>query len=224
MQSDPSGGNLPETRVIYRTLCGVVLLCLLPEICIQMAPLWGDTPERLRRGFESYAAFWPGLLRDWRPNYPMQALTMFLSYSFLHTGLWHLGFNMFTMWSLGFLVIEGSSPKQFLLIYANSAIGGAVGYALLAQSPYPMVGASGSLFGLAGALIWLGWQNSSATQYRWSMFIWQSFVLILMNVVMYWAMDGQLAWQTHLGGCLTGMGTMALLARLKNGRDPENQS
>lgn len=215
MQPHPSGGSAPASRVIYRTLCGVILLCLLPEICIQMAPIWGNTPDRLRRGFESYSAFWPGLLRDWRPNYPLQSLTMFISYSFLHTGLWHLGFNMLTLWSLGFLVIEGSGPKRFMLIYATSAIGGAVGYTVLTQSPYPMVGASGALFGLAGALIWLGWQDPRNAEFRWSMLTWQSFVLIAMNVVMYWAMDGRLAWQTHLGGCLAGAGVMAILTRLE---------
>jgi membrane associated rhomboid family serine protease len=28
--------------------------------------------------------------------------------------------------------------------------------------------------------------------------------LIAMNVTMYWALDGLLAWQTHLGGFISG--------------------
>jgi rhomboid protease GluP len=32
-----------------------------------------------------------------------------------------------------------------------------------------------------------------------------------MNLVLWWAMSGQLAWQTHLGGFLAGAAAAALL-------------
>ena len=78
---------------------------------------------------------------------------MFLSYAFLHGGLLHLGMNMITLWTLGQAVIDRVGQLRFSLLYAGTALGGAAGYGLLAEGVQPMVGASGALFGLAGALL-----------------------------------------------------------------------
>jgi membrane associated rhomboid family serine protease len=67
-----------------------------------------------------------------------------------------------------------------------------------------MVGASGALFGLAGALLaWAYVDRFTARIGLWPVAQVAMF-LIAMNVALYWALDGQLAWQTHLGGFMTG--------------------
>ena len=47
----------------------------------------------------------------------------------------------------------------------------------------------------------------------------------LLNLLLWWAMDGQLAWETHLGGFLAGW-VMALLAdpRPREGADGKDSS
>ena len=66
------------------------------------------------------------------------------------------------------------------------------------------VGASGALFGLAGALMaWAYVDRFTARLGLWPIAR-VGALLIAINVAMYWALDGQLAWQTHLGGFVAG--------------------
>ncbi|MDC1399675.1 rhomboid family intramembrane serine protease [Yoonia sp.] len=67
-----------------------------------------------------------------------------------------------------------------------------------------MVGASGALFGLIGGL--LAWTYVDRFTYNEGLWPIARAVLILvaLNLVLWWAMDGQLAWQTHLGGFIAG--------------------
>lgn len=155
-------------------------------------------------------AFWAGLLYNWRPNYPGQPVTMFLSYAFLHGGIWHLTGNMLCLFVLGRRLMDRLPPRSFFLLYLVSAVGGGLGFGLLSQSPAPMVGASGALFGLAGALIWL----EAAERRRFGTPIWPVFGVILglvvLNAMMWLALAGVLAWETHLGGFVAGAAFCAL--------------
>ncbi|MFU8778601.1 MAG: rhomboid family intramembrane serine protease, partial [Roseovarius sp.] len=93
---------------------------------------------------------------------------------------------------------------RFAAIYALSLLGGAVGFALLSTAVQPMVGASGALFGLVGALV--GWDYAARRLARAGIgpVLRVIGLLVLLNLVMYWGMAGNLAWETHLGGFLTG--------------------
>jgi len=129
---------------------------------------------------------------------------MFGTYAFLHSGILHLIVNMFTLWSLGRLIIGRVGARRFLLLYAASVLGGAVFYGLLAPSLSPMVGASGGLFGLAGGV--LAWNYIDL--FFSNRGLWPvgraALMLIGMNIVLWYVMDGHLAWQTHLGGFVLG--------------------
>ena len=82
-----------------------------------------------------------------------------------------------------------------------------------------MVGASGALFGLAGALLaWSYVDRFVAREALWPIAR-MAGLLIAINIAMYWGLDGQLAWQTHLGGFVAGW-ILALLIDPR-GRDPE---
>lgn len=165
----------------------------------------GSAYRTLRTTALAYGAFWPGLLRDWQPNFPLQSGAMFATYAFLHAGPVHLAMNMLTLLSLGRAVIRRTGGRAFVLIYAVSVLGGGVGYGFLAPGYQPMVGASGALFGLAGALV--VWEYDDRRRLRMdSRPILQALLLLVgVNVAMYWALDGRLAWQAHLGGALAGM-------------------
>ena len=159
---------------------------------------------RLRHTAYEYSGFWPGLLQGWQPNYPGQGATMFVTYALLHGGPGHAIINMITLWSLGRAAVDWVGLRGLALTYLVTLLGGAGGYTLLAATPQPMVGASGALFGLAGALaIWSYRDRPDRARARWFLG-WIVGLLVAMNVAMYWALDGQIAWQTHLGGALAG--------------------
>ena len=200
------------TRLLPWPLLVLVLVCLVPELALQLSP----APEFLRGKLLQNFAFWPGLLGGWRPNYPLQGLTMFVTYGFLHAGIWHFIFNMVTLVSLGRPLLGDLGAGRFLVLYAVGLVGGGLGYALFATRPLPMVGASGALFALAGALVWQHFAEDWREKTRLAAAraaLWPISLLIGLNVVMYEVMQGQLAWETHLGGFLAGALGMALLLR-----------
>lgn len=185
-------------------LLGLIAVCVVIELVLRLSDLGLIGSERLRALAYEYAGFWPGLLDDWRPNYSSQPYLMFATYAFLHGGLVHLIVNMITLWSLGTLVIGRVRLRGFALLYIGALIGGAIGYSLLSTDPRPMVGASGALFGLIGGV--LAWLYVDRYTYSEGLLpVLQAVVmLIILNLVLWWAMDGQLAWETHLGGFITG--------------------
>jgi rhomboid protease GluP len=75
-----------------------------------------------------------------------------LTYMFLHGGLMHIAFNMWCLWDLGALCESLYGRWTFAAIYLTTGI--AAGLASVAWNPGVLsVGASGAIFGLAGALI-----------------------------------------------------------------------
>ena len=188
----------------------LILVCIAVELILTLGDLGLTGQTRLRALAYEYGGFWPGLLGNWTQNYPGQDYLMFLTYSFLHSGWIHLTINMVTLWSLGRPVMARVGGTGFVLLYLASILGGATGYALLAPDLQPMVGASGALFGLAGGL--LAWMYVDRFTYGQGLLpVAQAVgVLIVLNLVLWWAMSGQLAWQTHLGGFVSGW-LMALL-------------
>jgi membrane associated rhomboid family serine protease len=158
-----------------------------------------------------YGAFWPGLLGNWQPNFAGQPMTMFATYAFLHADLSHMLGNVITLIVLGQIVCARVGQRAFLLIYTAAAIGGALGFALLIRSPQPMVGASGALFGLAGAWIWWLWCDRARTRYGNLHVLTIVVGLITLNVVIWISLSGLLAWQTHLGGFLAGAAIASML-------------
>ena len=188
----------------------LLALCVGIEVLLQLSDLGWVGSRRLRGLVYDYGAFWPGLLDNWTPNYAAQPYVMFLSYGLLHGGLSHLAVNMITLWSLGIAVLDRVGGRGFLLVYLGAQVGGGIVFALLAQPVPPMVGASGALFGLAGALLaWNYVDRFTRHEGLWPVAN-AAFWLVVLNLVLWWAMSGQLAWETHLGGFIAGW-IMALL-------------
>jgi membrane associated rhomboid family serine protease len=183
---------------------GIVAICVTVEVVLLTADAGFIANPRLRQKAYEWAGFWPGLLQGWQPNYPGQAGAMFLTYGFLHGGPLHLAVNMVTLWSLGLAVLDRVGAWGFAGLYLASLLGGAVGFGLIAETFRPMVGASGALFGLAGGL--LAWNYVDRFTFRERLWPVARVILFLvaMNVAMWWALEGQLAWETHLGGFVIG--------------------
>lgn len=185
-------------------LYALIALCCVIEAALSLADLGVIKPNHLRQLVYDYGAFWPGLLDGWKPNYAAQPYAMFFTYTFLHGGLVHLSVNMISLWSLGHAVLNRIGRGSFALLYFGTSLCGAAGFTLLAPTLRPMVGASGSLFGLLGAIV--AWDYIDRYDDREGLQDVARIILLLvgLNFVLWWAMGGQLAWQTHLGGFLGG--------------------
>lgn len=182
----------------------IASICVSVEAVLLLGDLGVFDEPRLRLLAYEYGGFWPGLLQDWRPNYVGQPQLMFFTYGFLHSGIVHLAVNMVTLVSLGAAVAERVGSLRFAAIYAISILGGAAGFALLSTGLRPMVGASGALFGLAGAVTAWEYLDRRDLGETLTPVLRILAILFILNVVLWWAMNGLLAWQTHLGGFLAG--------------------
>lgn len=187
----------------------LIAVCTGIEGLLQLAEFL-DLAPRLRATVYENGGFWSGLLRNWQPNYGAQPYAMFLTYGFLHGGLVHMAVNMLTLWSLGREVVGRVGSWGFALLYFGAMIGGGAGHAALATGPAPMAGASGALFGLAGGLLaWAYVDRYTLQETLWPI-LRAAAILAALNLVLWWAMDGLLAWQAHLGGFVLGW-VLALL-------------
>ncbi|MGL5857896.1 MAG: rhomboid family intramembrane serine protease [Angustibacter sp.] len=133
----------------------------------------------------------------------------FLTSAFLHSrGFFlHIAFNVLVLYQIGPYLERTLGRLRYVAVYLVCAFGGSVGYLVLAD-PWgeswrtAVVGASGAVFGLFGALLVvqrrLGQDNRGL------------FVLVGLNVVIGFVVSG-IAWQSHLGGLVTGAGCAAAL-------------
>jgi rhomboid protease GluP len=75
-----------------------------------------------------------------------------LASNYVHVGILHIGLNMWCLWNLGLLAERIFEPWTYALIYTATGLAGSL--ASLWWHPLVVgVGASGAIFGLAGALI-----------------------------------------------------------------------
>jgi rhomboid protease GluP len=119
---------------------------------------------------------------------------------FLHGSIWHLFFNMYALYNLGRLAEGVYGAKKFFIIYIVTGMGGSL-LSLLMNYSNVSVGASGAIFGLAGALFASGlkYRNTSLNRLARSLL---PFILInlLIGFVTPVVDNG-----AHIGGLLSGM-------------------
>jgi len=143
----------------------------------------------------------------------------FLTSAFAHSPgqVMHILFNMYALWVLGQYLEPMLGRIRFAILYLVSAFGGSVGYLLLATPPpspltqagvdssnwlVSMVGASGAVFGLFGALLVLNRHLGRSSG--------SILGVLAINAVLGFVLPG-IAWQAHLGGLLTGLGLAAVI-------------
>ena len=174
----------------------IIVICVVVWLLQQVSP---QVTDKL--------AFVPmfGRTEPWR----------FLTAAFAHSPgqLLHILFNMYALWILGQYLEPMLGRVRFAALYLVSAFGGSVGFLLLASPPVsvagltnnswvtPMVGASGAVFGLFGALIVLNRHLGRSSG--------PIFVVLGINAALGFLVPG-IAWQAHVGGFLTGMALAAV--------------
>lgn len=87
------------------------------------------------------------------PAFASEAPWMFITSIFLHADISHLFFNMLALLFFGTSLERMVSKQVFLLIFFLSGAVGNLSYMATASNPYtPSIGASGSIYGVVGAL------------------------------------------------------------------------
>lgn len=129
-----------KSLVVTPVLVVLSVLVFVSMVLSKISPIHPSTEQLLHWG----ADFGPLTLAGqwWR----------LLSSVFLHIGIFHLAVNMWCLWNLGELAERIYGRTAFLALYVATGITGAI--VSLAWHPFAVsAGASGAVFGLAGALI-----------------------------------------------------------------------
>jgi membrane associated rhomboid family serine protease len=149
---------------------------------------------------------------QWGEFEPWRMLTA----AFLHSQgfVLHIVLNMYMLWIFGQALEPLLGRIRFLALYLISAIGGSVGYLVLTPGYVPgvpltgVVGASGAIFGLFGAMLLVQRHRGGDTRQLW--------ILIIINGVIGFVVP-QIAWQAHLGGLIAGGLCAAVIAYTPRG-------
>ena len=125
------------------------------------------------------------------------------SAALLHASIMHILFNMYALYLFGpRLEQQVGSPAFAALYVASAGAGGAAAYVLLGTtSTTPLVGASGAIFGLFGAWIFVAWRMRNTPGGR-SMFT-NLMVLLGINLALPLFIPN-IAWEAHVGGLVAG--------------------
>jgi rhomboid protease GluP len=139
---------------------------------------------------------------------------------FVHGGLMHLGFNMYVLWDLGRLVERAYGAPAFALVYLVAGIGGSFASVTLNTSA-ASVGASGAVFGVAGAfLAWL-LRNCRRLDPRVSQHLRRSLLtFVAFNLVVGFSVPWIDNW-AHIGGLATGLAGGFIVAPVIGPNGPE---
>ena len=127
----------------------------------------------------------------------------------VHSGFWHIGLNMLALWMIGRSLEPLLGRGRFLALYLLSALGGSVAVALLSFTT-PVVGASGAIFGLFGALIVIG-RHIGAN-------IAGIAIILAVNLAIGFIPGFNVSWQAHVGGLVVGALVGLIYARTRSVR------
>jgi membrane associated rhomboid family serine protease len=142
----------------------------------------------------------PGsLYRRWvlfGPWVPHGGWYRLVSSMFLHENLLHIGFNMYVLWAIGRIVEQYLGTARYIGLYFVAGLAGSAG-ALLVLPTTPVLGASGAIFGILGAMMVLEWQITGSLAG-------QAAALVAINLGLSFVIPG-ISWGSHVGGLIGGI-------------------
>ncbi|SET53141.1 rhomboid family intramembrane serine protease [Oceanicella actignis] len=176
------------------------------ELAFQLSDAGVLEPGLRIAAFRRFAFFdpWFDAWLAGRPAPPQTVWTL-LTYAFLHGGATHFLMNCAAMLGLGLVTIRIFGAPMFPALFAVTAAGGALCFGLLSATDVPMVGASGVVFGLIGAVKYVEYiyvfGHGGGSR---GAFVRSIGGLVAINLVLMVLAGGMLAWEAHLGGFLAG--------------------
>jgi len=156
-------------------------------------------------------------LLTWGANFGPYTLSgqwwRLLSSCFVHIGIIHIAFNMWCLWSLGGLAERLYGHATFAVVYLLCGISGSLGSLFWHRMPILSAGASGAIFGIAGAVIAsikLG-EFASGVMAQGVM---RSLIAFVGYNVVFGMVSGVTDNACHFGGLLAGVVMGALIAKV----------
>ena len=137
----------------------------------------------------SLALYWPPLTA----SEPWRMLTTLFVHS--ERSLFHILFNGYSLWVLGMVLEPLLGGKRFLALFFTTGFAGSVAVLWLAPGQ-AVIGASGAIFGLFGALLVIQ-RNFGGTNI-------QLVVVLVLNLILGFVVPG-ISWQAHIGGLAVGI-------------------
>ncbi len=154
---------------------------------------------------------------------PLAYVAAPITYMFLHGGLTHLLVNMAMLLAFGTAIARRMSMASFLLLYTICGIAGAAFW--LFMHPYsadPLLGASGAISGMVGAVGRISISRAETPDLPFRnrgtaltfVLVWLvlNFVFGIIGGAIF-GIDAEIAWEAHLGGFVAGFALVTLFAR-----------
>ena len=130
-----------------------------------------------------------------------------VSYMFVHGGMWHIAFNMLSLWMFGPRIENIWGARSFTYFYLWCGIGGAIAH-LLFRGDAGLVGASAAVMGVLLAYA-LRWPDEEVYVFgvlpmktRW-LVVWLALINLAMGLSSAKGGSG-IGWFAHLGGLAFG--------------------
>jgi membrane associated rhomboid family serine protease len=155
----------------------------------------------------------PGsLYRHWvlfGPFVPHGGWYRLVTAMFLHEDLLHIGFNMLALYLIGSPVEQYLGRARYIGLYFVSGLAGSAA-ALLQTPTTPVLGASGAIFGVLGAMLILEWQITGRLAGN-------AMTWIVINLVLSFTIPN-VSWGGHVGGLIGGILITLAYAHWRGGR------
>ncbi|MFD3498716.1 rhomboid family intramembrane serine protease [Streptomyces sp. NPDC058676] len=116
---------------------------------------------------------------------------------FTHNEVWHIGFNMLSLWWLGGPLEAALGRARYLALYFVSGLAGSALAYLLASPTTATLGASGAIFGLFGA--------TAVLMRRLDHDLRPIIALLVINLIFTFNPGFNISWQAHIGGLVAGL-------------------
>jgi membrane associated rhomboid family serine protease len=124
-----------------------------------------------------------------------------LTAMFVHEGFWHIFGNMITLYFFGTFLARLIGNNWFLLLYFVGGIAGNALYLWLGQPVSLVIGASGAVYAIAGALVVMMPKLPVRLYFILPLPLW---AVVLVFFVL-WSFIPGVAWQAHIGGLAVGL-------------------
>jgi membrane associated rhomboid family serine protease len=116
---------------------------------------------------------------------------------FTHQEIWHIAFNMLSLWWLGGPLEAALGRARYLTLYLVSGLVGSVLAYLLESPTTATLGASGAIFGLFGA--------TAVLMRRLNYDMRPIIALLVINMIFTFNPAFDISWQAHIGGLVGGV-------------------
>ncbi len=137
-----------------------------------------------------------------------------LTAMFVHYDIWHILFNMLALFYFGRMLTVIVGTGRFLIIYfVGGILGNLLFLAINYSTPALLIGASGAVYAVAGALVVL---MPKARVSFWGVIpmpLWVYTLIFLVLLSLPPFVPFGVAWQAHMGGLATGLVGGFLLRR-----------